>query len=109
MAYDEGAAETMREDLADLDGLTERRMFGGLCFLWHGHMLCGIHARGAMYRVGKASEPAALAIPGARPMDFTGRKMGGIIETDLEVLADDAARATWLGLAKNFVTTLPPK
>ena len=42
MAYDEGLAQRLRETLASTDGLTEKKMFGGLCFLVHGNMACGI-------------------------------------------------------------------
>lgn len=109
MAYDEGLAALMREDLGDLPGLSEKKMFGGLCFLHHGHMICGVHAGGGMYRVGKEREEAARALPGAGPMQFTGRPMGGMIDVTDEGMADDASRAAWTRLALSFVKTLPPK
>ena len=109
MAYDEGLAQLMREDLAETAGIAEKKMFGGVAFMLNGHMLCGVHSGGAMYRVGKENEDAALAIPGARPMVFTGRRMGGFVDIDDAALADDARRAGWLELAMNFVAPLPPK
>lgn len=109
MAYDEGLAELMRSDLGDVPGLEEKRMFGGLCFLQHGHMVCGVHKGGAMYRVGKANEDAARAIDGAGPMEFTGRKMGGMIDVTFDAMADDNKRAAWTRMALQFVTGLPPK
>ncbi|HEX9859375.1 MAG TPA: TfoX/Sxy family protein, partial [Paracoccaceae bacterium] len=66
MAWDEGLAQLLRDDLAaDPAGgaVTEKKMFGGLAFLLHGHMVCGIHKGGAMFRVGKPNEAAALAVP----------------------------------------------
>lgn len=109
MAYDEGLAEILRGDLQDLDGITEKRMFGGLCFLWHGHMLCGVHRDGAMFRVGKDNEDAALSVEGARPMTFTGRRMGGMIDIADAALADDGRRGRLMRLARGFVGDLPPK
>jgi TfoX/Sxy family transcriptional regulator of competence genes len=109
MAYDEGLAELMREDLGDEPGLSEKKMFGGLCFLHNGNMMCGVHAGGAMYRVGKAQENAAKALPGAGPLQFTGRPMGGMIDVSEDGLADDQNRAEWTRLAMGFVKTLPPK
>lgn len=109
MAYDEGLAELLRDSLGDLPGLSEKKMFGGLCFLQHGNMICGVHAGGAMFRVGKAAEADALAIDGAGPMTFTGRKMGGMIDVTDEALADDGKRAEWVRMALDFVGTLPPK
>jgi len=109
MAYDEGLAELMRGDLADEPGITEKKMFGGLCFLRDGNMVCGVHQGGGMFRVGKAREVAALAVEGARPMTFTGRKMGGMVDVSDEALADDARRAVLMGLALTNARGLPAK
>ena len=58
MAYDEGLAEILRGDLADLPGIAEKKMFGGMAFMLNGNMLCGVHQAGGMFRVGKANEVA---------------------------------------------------
>jgi TfoX/Sxy family transcriptional regulator of competence genes len=108
MAYDEGLAQILRDDLAD-HPITEKKMFGGLCILSHGNMLCGVHKGGGMFRVGKPNMEAALAVPGADHMTFTGRPMGGIVECTPEALADDGTRARLLALALDFARTLPPK
>ena len=109
MAHDEGLAELMRGDLEDVPGLTEKKMFGGLCFLQHGNMICGVHAGGAMFRVGKENEAIALALKGVGPMTFTGRKMGGMVDADDTTLADIDLRRDLIGFALGFVATLPPK
>lgn len=109
MAYDSGLADLMREDLHDLHGISEKKMFGGLCFLLNGNMLCGVHSGGAMYRVGKANESEALSIDGAGPMQFTGRPMGGLIDVADHAMAEDDRRQIWLKLATEFVGSLPPK
>ena len=109
MAYDQGLAHILRDDLTDTAGVSEKKMFGGLCFLLNGNMLCGVHKDGGMFRVGKDNEPAALAIDGASPMAFTGRKMGGMIDVDEDLMADDSRRARVMALALDFVAPLPPK
>lgn len=109
MAYDEGSAQFIREKLADLDGITEKKMFGGLCFFLNGNMLCGVGKNGGMFRVGKDNEHAAMAIDHAKPFDVTGRKMGSMVSADHAVFVDDAAYDALLALAKNFVGTLPAK
>lgn len=108
MAYDEGLAQLLRDDLADRR-VTEKKMFGGLCLMLNGNMLCGVHKGGGMFRVGKEREAEALAVPGARPMNFTGRPMGGMVECTPEALGDDATRARLLGLALDFTASLPAK
>lgn len=109
MAYDEGLAEMMREDLGVREGLSEKKMFGGLCFLLNGHMVCGVHSGGAMYRVGKASEDEARALPGTGPMMFTGRAMGGMVDADEEAIADDDVRGQLTALSLAHAASLPPK
>ncbi|GGE43868.1 TfoX/Sxy family protein [Actibacterium pelagium] len=109
MAYDEGLATILRDDLTEMPGITEKKMFGGLCFLLNGNMLCGVHKDGAMFRVGKDNEAEAMAIDGAGPMEFTGRKMGGMIDVSDDGLVDDASRAEWLRLSLDFVKPMPAK
>ena len=53
MAYDKGLAQIMRHDLCDVIGISKKKMFGGIAFMYAGHMVCGIHKDGAMFRVGK--------------------------------------------------------
>ena len=109
MAYDEGIAEILRDDLADTPGVSEKRMFGGICFMWNGNMLCGAHAGGAMFRVGKDNEAVSLEIEGVTPLAFTGRKMGGMVDVTYETLADDKRRRALMKLAREFVGDLPAK
>jgi hypothetical protein len=108
MACDEGLAQLMRDDLA-AEPVREKKMFGGLAFLLNGHMVCGIHRGGAMFRVGKPNEAAALAVPGVTPMMFTGRPMSGMVDCSDEACADDARRGALMALALGFVRALPPK
>ncbi|QLQ19480.1 MAG: TfoX/Sxy family protein [Exiguobacterium profundum] len=108
MPWDEGLAQLMRDDLAP-HPVTEKKMFGGLAFLLNGHMVCGIHKGGAMFRVGKPNEAAALAVPGASPMMFTGRPMSGMVDCSDEACADDARRGWLMALSLSFVQALPPK
>jgi TfoX/Sxy family transcriptional regulator of competence genes len=109
MAYDEGLAQILRDALAETPGISERKMFGGLCFLLHGNMLCGTYRDRGMYRVGPDGEPAALGLPHVRPMQMTGRRMTGIVEADAAAVTDDALREALLRLALDFVGGLPAK
>ena len=109
MALDDGLVEILREDLAHVTNVTEKRMFGGLCFMLNGNMLCGVHKNGGMFRVGKEHEATALAISGARPMDFTGRPMAGFIDVDDALMGDDDRRQQILALAQAYVGAMPAK
>ena len=109
MAYDEHLAERIRSIVGSGGGITEKKMFGGLCFLSSGHMLVGITGDDLMVRVGPDNHEAALGRPHVRPMDFTGRPMKGMVFVEPQGLSTDAAIAEWIELAAAFVSTLPPK
>jgi len=108
MAYDEGLAQILRDDLAD-EHVIEKKMFGGLCFMLAGNMLCGIHKNGAMFRVGPDHYETALSLTGADQMRFTGRPMKGIVDCETGAFTDDTRRAPFLTLSLSFVKSLPPK
>lgn len=73
MAYDLGLAQRVREALGKRAGTSERAMFGGLAFLVGGKMFIGNRNSSLMARVGPERHADALALPGVRVMDFTGR------------------------------------
>lgn len=108
MAFDQGLAAQLREDLAE-HGPREQRMFGGLCFLLQGNMVCGVLGAGALWRVGAPNMAVALALPDVLPMTHAGRKMTGFVVADAEAMAEDATRARLRDMALGFVAGLPPK
>jgi hypothetical protein len=108
MAYSEADAERMRAALKGVRGIAEQKMFGGICFLLRGNMLCGIGEPGFMFRVGKEQERAALKRPGASPIVFNGRRLGGLVWVKAEKCKGRAMTA-WIGLARKFVGPLPAK
>lgn len=109
MAYDIVLADRIRGHLNGLPGLSEQKMFGGLCFLLNGHMVCGPVRDLLIVRVGPAGYDDALAQDGARPMTFTGRTMRGFVEVEVAALDDDAALAAWLDRGVAHALSLPPK
>jgi hypothetical protein len=109
VAYDERLAGRIRSALAGRDGIAERKMFGGLCFLVHGRMCCGVLKDELCLRVGPDRYEEALLEPHARPMDFTGRPMRGFVFVAPAGLEADGALAKWLGWASDFAARTPPK
>jgi TfoX/Sxy family transcriptional regulator of competence genes len=109
MAYDEQLAERIRRALAGTEGVGERKMFGGIAFLHHGNMACGVMGETLMLRLGVERAEAALDEPHTRPMDFTGRPMNGMVYVDPPGFPTDDALAAWVGRALAFAATLPPK
>jgi len=109
MAFDEGLAERVRELVGRDPNLSERKMFGGLCFMTSGNMCFGIIGSELMVRVGLDQYALALSAPGTREMDFTGRSMRGMVYVADDGIAEDKDLAKWLHLGLDYARSLPPK
>lgn len=108
MPHDPHLADRMRAALKRRAGITEKKMFGGYCWMLRGNMLCGVEVGRFMFRVGKALEADALARPGTSPMDITGRPMRGFVWVRAE-RAEGKALQAWIDLASRYVAALPAK
>lgn len=109
MAYDEHTAERIRALLKRRKGITERKMFGGIAFMYDGNMVCGVTETDLMLRLGDEGAAEALSETWARPMDFTGRVIKSMIYVAPEGFEDDEELRAWINRAIKFAKTLPPK
>lgn len=108
MAYSTELAATLRRLLTPIDGVSERKMFGGICFMVHGNMLCGVAGERGMFRIGQDREEEALRRPGTSLMDFTGRPMSGIVWVAPEYCTEENM-ADWIAMALSYVGEMPEK
>lgn len=109
MAYNPELALRLRDALAGIPEIEERKMFGGLAMMVRGHMTCGVIGDDLIVRVGTEQYEATLSEPGARPFDFSGRPMSGWVYVAAADLADEAALQAWVQRGLDFTTSLPPK
>ena len=109
MAFDDKLSERVRKALAGRPGLTEKRMFGGLAYLLGGNMCCGVHGNELIVRVGPGRFTEALAQPGARPMDITGRPMSGWVLVRPAAFTTEKDLRRWVDQGATFALSLPPK
>ena len=109
MAFDEGVAQRLREVFADLDGITEKKMFGGIAFMDRGNMCCGVVNDILMARVGPDAYAEALKKSHAREMDFTGKPLTGFVYVDPPGFAEDERLRAWVDLCRSFTNSLPAK
>jgi hypothetical protein len=107
MAYDEELAAGIRDRLAGEQGVTEKKMFGGLAFLVGGNMAVAASGQGGvLVRVDPAESDELVASTNARPMEMRGREMAGWLRVDP---ADDEELAAWVERGVSFARSLPPK
>jgi TfoX/Sxy family transcriptional regulator of competence genes len=109
VAYNEKLADRIRAIVGERPNLTERKMFGGLAFMVNGNMFCGITRDDLMVRVGPDRFEEALASPGARPMDFTGRPMKGMAFIEPEGYTSEEALRGWVDQTLEYAQSLPAK
>ena len=109
MPVDEGLAQRVRDFTEAHPSMSERKMFGGLCFMSSGHMCFGILGDEIMVRVGPDHYEEALRLPSAREMDFTGRSMRGMVYVASDGISEDGELEAWLRRGLAYAGSLPPK
>ena len=109
MAYDEILGLRIREILANVSGLEEKKMFGGVGVLVNGNMACGVHKDNLIVRVGPENYQSALDKEHTRVFDMTGRPMTGWIIVTPPGFETDKALSDWLQQGLEFALSLPPK
>jgi TfoX/Sxy family transcriptional regulator of competence genes len=95
--------------LGEQPGLVEKQMFGGLAFLLHGNMVCGVRGDNLIVRVVAEEAEAALGEPGARPFDLTGGPMKGWPLVDANGHAEDDDLCRWVDRGLVYASSLPRK
>jgi TfoX/Sxy family transcriptional regulator of competence genes len=99
-------ASRTRDALARERAVSEKKMFGGLCFLLHGKLLVGVFKDSLLVRLGPDGAKAALEEPHVREMDMSGRPMKGWVVVEPEGLDGDLQLKTWIERAIEFVVTI---
>ena len=109
MAYDETLNSRISNITSKWRNTDSKKMFGGVCHLLNGNMVCGVNKDSLILRLGEKGAEDAMELPGVRPFDMTGRPMKGWVMVDPEGIPTDGALLAWLEKAKGFVDTLPLK
>jgi len=109
MAYDEKLADRIREVLGPREGVTEKKMFGGLAFLLDGKMFVGVSGDELLVRVGPERHQEALDRPNVRPMDFTGRPMKGYVFVEPAGCRTGKAIQSWVDWGAAVAEAAPEK
>lgn len=100
----------MREILQTTKGLVEKKMFGGIAFMWKDKMFCGIIKDDLMIRVLDERYDDLVEREHARPMDFVkARPMRGFIYVSLDGLKTEKQLTSWIAWGKEYAEKSPPK
>lgn len=103
MAYNEKLADRVREIIAiHHKKVTEKKMFGGLCFMVNDKMCVGVEKERLMVRLDPEKQEEVMEKEGAKPMDFTGKVMKGYVFVDIDALNTKKKLDYWMDLALEY-------
>ena len=106
---DERLIERIRPILKRRKGYSEKKMFGGVCFMINGNMCVGPWKGGLIVRLEKEKHEETQSEPHVRPMDITGKVMKGwALVEPAGINADDNLKA-WVRRGAKFAASLPAK
>jgi hypothetical protein len=110
VAYDEDLANRIRELMAGEEGVTEKKMFGGLAFLIGGNMSVSASGQGGLLlRCDPAETDALLQKPHAARFEMRGRTMDGWLRVAPEGVRTKRQLEPWVGRGVAYAHSLPPK
>jgi TfoX/Sxy family transcriptional regulator of competence genes len=109
MAYNEDLAQRVRSLIQKELGYSEKKMFGGIGFLLHGNMACGVIRENLIVRVGADNYTDALLKPHVELFDLTGRAMTGWVIVKEPGYRSQQALQGWVDQGVSYSLTLPAK
>lgn len=103
MAYDEQFAQRIRASFelqpqAVRTNITEKKMFGGIAFLYCGKMTVGIIKENLMVRIVSSKMDKILSTEHVRPMDFAKRPMKEFVYVSQEGIATEEQLLNYIEL-----------
>lgn len=107
--YDKNLASRVRDILQNQEGLSEREMFGGIGFMLHGNMSCGVIAEDLIVRVGPDAYDQALKEDNVSVFDMTGRLMRGWVVVHARGIVTEQDLESWVDRGTSFARSLPIK
>ena len=102
MSYDEKLADRIRERMAEIAGVEEKHMFGGIAFMVSNKMCVGIIKDEMMCRIDPGIHDQCVEMEGCRTMDFNKRPMKGFVMIDGSGMKTTEAFEYWIGLALEY-------
>jgi len=99
MAFNEQLANRIREQLRYYSEVfTEKKMFGGISFLYQGKMTVGVMKQDLMVRIISDKMETELAKDFVRPMDFTKKPIKEFVYVSLEGIKTETQLLHYLEL-----------
>lgn len=109
MPYNEDIDRRIRDIVGKWPNTEAKKMFGGICHMINGNIVCGVHRDFLILRLGETTADKALKKAHVHPFDVTGRPMRGWVMVAAQGFAGPRKLKKWLDEARRFVVSLPAK
>jgi TfoX/Sxy family transcriptional regulator of competence genes len=109
MAYDEELVERVREVISARIDVSEKRMFGSLCFLIGGKLAVCVRNEELLVRIDPDEVEEALAEEGVRIAPMAGRRMKGWVLVSPARLEAAEELSAWVDTGADYAASLPAK
>jgi TfoX/Sxy family transcriptional regulator of competence genes len=102
MPYNEKLADRVREALAHLPDVEEKKMFRGICFMVNGKMCICVSGDELMCRVGPDVQEEALEKNGTRAMIMRGKLLKDYVYVDADAVRSKTEFDYWVNNSLAF-------
>jgi TfoX/Sxy family transcriptional regulator of competence genes len=102
MAYDENLAQRVREILADLPVVEEKKMFSGICLMVNDKMCVCVREHDLLCRIGEQQASVELEKGTCMQMIHGGRLMKDYVFVDVLELRNPEDLQYWINLSLAF-------
>ncbi len=102
MTYNEKLTARVREALAGVRNVEEKRMFRGVTFMVNGKMCVTAGDDRIMCRIDPERHEEAIAKKGCRTVKMKGREYRGFVYVSEGAINTEKRLAFWVGLALDF-------
>lgn len=102
MAYNDKLTRRVRELLAHLPKVEEKKMFSGVTFMVNGKMCVSVGDDRIMCRIDPAIHEEAVKKKGCRTMEMKGREYKGYVFVQESVIGTKKELEYWVNLSLDF-------
>ncbi len=102
MAYNEKLTSRIRESLANIRNVEERKMFRGVTFMVNGKMSISVGDNEIMFRVDPSKHDELIKLRGCRTMTIKDREYRGYVMVNEFVIKTKNELDYWIRLALEY-------
>lgn len=106
---EEELIERIRPLMKRRKGYSEKKIFGGVCFMINGNMCVGPWKGALIVRLDKENHEDTQSEPHVKPMDITGKVMKGWALVEPAGIESGGDLKAWIERAVKFARSLPAK